>query len=225
MGATLALLAALDTACTNVDQLGEACAAAFVQHPTTRSSPAFRVSVTSLAAACWPKLVATVTASSDARAMNAYAGSAPVTRASGRSISITHRRIDNDRLAAAGFIWAFIATKNSTGARAHYDRRRQPPAASRQDHGDRHAAALRNLANRFLGCLYQCLTTGQTYSETKAFPTPIEVTGLTAAGDRGLTDDSSGRSAAAAAAAAAALEPAFDSLATILGRPCCGRCS
>jgi hypothetical protein len=45
-----------------------------------------------------------------------------------------------------------------TPQRQHYDRRRQT-------HGDRHAAALRNLFNRFLGCLYQCLTTRQTYNE------------------------------------------------------------
>jgi transposase len=102
----------------------------------------------------------------DARAVKAYAGSAPVTRASGRSISITHRRIKNDRLAAAGFVWAFIATNNSPGARAHYDRRRHA-------HADRHAAALRNLFNRFLGCLHQCLTSRQTYNESKAFPTVI----------------------------------------------------
>jgi transposase len=35
----------------------------------------------------------------DARALKAYAGSAPVTRASGRSLSVTHRRIKNNRLA------------------------------------------------------------------------------------------------------------------------------
>ena len=42
----------------------------------------------------------------DARALKAYAGSAPITRASGRSISITHRHIKNNRLANAGW-WAF----------------------------------------------------------------------------------------------------------------------
>ncbi|WP_448491998.1 transposase [Mycolicibacterium boenickei] len=40
----------------------------------------------------------------DARALKAYAGSSPIIRASGRSITITHRRIKNDRLAAAGWI-------------------------------------------------------------------------------------------------------------------------
>jgi hypothetical protein len=57
----------------------------------------------------------------------------PITRASGRSITITHRRIKNDRLATVGFVWAFMAITNSPPARAHYDRRR---AIS-----DRHAAA------------------------------------------------------------------------------------
>jgi hypothetical protein len=89
-----------------------------------------------------------------------------VTRASGRSIPITHRRIKNDRLAAAGFVWAFIAISNSPGARRHYDRRRE--------HGDRHATALRHLFNRYLGCLHHCLTNRKPYDENVAFPAQIE---------------------------------------------------
>ena len=45
----------------------------------------------------------------------------------------------------------------------HYDRRRAA--------GDKHTAAMRNLFNRFLGCLYHCLQTGQTFDIDKAFPT------------------------------------------------------
>lgn len=96
----------------------------------------------------------------DARALKAFAGSAPVTRASGRSMVITHRKVKNDRLAAAGFVWAFSALTGSTGARAHYDRRRTA--------GDRHAAATRHLFNRMLGQLYHCLQTGQYYDEAAA---------------------------------------------------------
>jgi hypothetical protein len=59
-----------------------------------------------------------------------------VTRASGRSIVITRRRIKNDRLATAGWTWAFASLTHSTGARIHYDRRRAA--------GDRHSAALRH---------------------------------------------------------------------------------
>jgi transposase len=166
--AALALLAALDTACTNLDQLGEACAEAFAQHPDYEIITSFPGLGDLTGARVLAELGDDRSRFVDARAVKAYAGSAPVTRASGRGISITHRRIKNDRLAAAGFVWAFVATNNSPGARAHYDRRRQA-------HADRHAAALRNLFNRLLGCLHQCLTTGQAYNEAKAFPNPIEV--------------------------------------------------
>ena len=46
----------------------------------------------------------------DDRALKAYAGSAPITRASGKVTSITHRRIKNDRLAAVGWVWATYAS-------------------------------------------------------------------------------------------------------------------
>ena len=81
----------------------------------------------------------------DAKGLKAYAGAAPITRASGKTRSVTHRRVKNNRLNAAGYLWAFSALTASPGARAHYDRRR--------DAGDRHAAAQRNLFGRLLGCL------------------------------------------------------------------------
>ena len=99
----------------------------------------------------------------DAKGLKAYAGAAPITRASGKTRSVTHRRVKNNRLNAAGYLWAFSALTASPGARAHYDRRK--------DVGDRHAAAQRNLFGRLLGCLHHCLITGQDYDETIAFPT------------------------------------------------------
>ena len=66
-----------------------------------------------------------------------------------------------------------VAAAHSPGAKALYYRRR--------DHGDRHAAALRNVFNRLIGCLYHCLQTGQTYDETTAFPTPATQSQPTAA--------------------------------------------
>jgi transposase len=98
----------------------------------------------------------------DAKGLKSYAGAAPITRASGKTKSVTYRRVKNNRLAAAGYHWAFSALTASPGARTHYDRRR--------DDGDRHAAAQRNLFGRLLGCLHRCLTTGQHYDETIAFP-------------------------------------------------------
>ena len=94
----------------------------------------------------------------DAKGLKAYAGAAPITRASGKNRSVTCRKVKNNRLNAAGYTWAFSALTASPGARAHYDRRK--------DAGDRHAAAQRNL----FGCLHHCLITGQHYDEATAFP-------------------------------------------------------
>lgn len=100
-----------------------------------------------------------------ARALKAYAGSAPVTRASGKSISITYRRIKNDRLAAAGWVWAFAAAARYAPARGHYPRRRA--------HGDRHAAALRHLFNKMLGQLHHCLQSRELFDPVRAFGCPV----------------------------------------------------
>jgi hypothetical protein len=98
----------------------------------------------------------------DARALKAYAGAAPVTRASGKTGLVMHRRVKNDRLAAVGYVCTFAALTKSKPVRAHYDRRRAT--------GDRHSAALRNLFNWFLGQLHHCLQQSHTYDETRAFP-------------------------------------------------------
>ena len=103
----------------------------------------------------------------DARGLKAYAGAAPVTRASGKKVLVLHRTVKNQRLAAVGYLWTFAALRLSPGARAHYDRRRVA--------GDRHAAAQRHLFNRFLGCLHYCLRTRQRYTEDTAFPAPVEL--------------------------------------------------
>jgi transposase len=97
-----------------------------------------------------------------ARALKAYAGSAPVTRASGKSHTVMHRRVKNQRLAATGYLWAFAALTASPGARAHYDRRRTA--------GDRHVAAQRNLFNWLIGCLHHCLESRQRCDADIAFP-------------------------------------------------------
>lgn len=161
----LRLLATLDIECGSVDELAAATAQTFSQHPDY----AIITSFPGLADTAGARVLAEIGDDrdrfTDARALKAFAGSAPVTRASGRSIVITHRRVKNDRLAATGFVWGFAALTGSTGARAHYDRRRAA--------GDRHAAATRHLFNRMLGQLYHCLQTGQHYDETAAFGTPI----------------------------------------------------
>jgi len=100
----LAALATLDAECASVERLGEATAAAFTQHPDHRIITSF-VGLGDLTGA---RLLAEMgddrTRFADARGLKAFAGSAPVTKASGRSIRITHRHVKNNRLAAVGFV-------------------------------------------------------------------------------------------------------------------------
>jgi transposase len=161
----LALLAVLDTACANVDELGQASAELFQQRPDYALITSFPGLADSTGARVLAEIGDDRARFTDARALKAYAGSAPVTRASGRSLSVTHRHIKNNRLANAGWTWAFTAATNCEPARQHYRQRRE--------HGDRHAAATRNLFNKLLGQLYYCLQHHQTFDEAKAFPMPL----------------------------------------------------
>ena len=163
MGApALRLLATPNTECDSVDQLGDVVSEAFTTHPDHKIITSF----TGLGDVTGARLLAEIgddrSRFAEARSVKAYAGSAPITRASGRSLSVTRRRVKNNRLAAAGFVWAFVAATHSPGASTLYYRCRE--------HGDRHAAALRNVFNRLIGCLFHCLQTGQTYDEATAFP-------------------------------------------------------
>jgi transposase len=158
---TLALLAALNTACTSVEDLGQATAELFQTHPDHAIITSFPGLGDSTGARVLAEIGDDRARFTAARALKAYAGSAPITRASGKSISITHRRIKNDRLAAAGWIWAFAAATHCESARAH-DRRRR-------DQGDRHSAASRHLFNKLLGQLHYCLQHRQMFDEAKAF--------------------------------------------------------
>jgi transposase len=160
---SLALLRQLDAACASADDLEAAAIESFNLHPDAGIITSFP----GLGALTGARVLAETgddrSRFHDAKGLKAYAGAAPITRASGKSRSVTHRKVKNNRLAAAGYTWAFSALTASPGARAHYDRRRGT--------GDRHAAAQRNLFGRLLGCLHHCLATGQHYNETTAFPT------------------------------------------------------
>jgi len=159
----LALLRQLNVACTNADELAAAAVAHFDTHPDAEVI----TSLPGLGSLTGARVLAEIgddrSRFADARSLKAYAGAAPVTRASGKSLTVTHRRVKNQRLAAVGYVWAFSALTASPGARAHYDRRKTT--------GDRHTAAQRNLFNRLLGCLHHCLHTRQHYNEQIAFPT------------------------------------------------------
>jgi transposase len=164
----LALLRQLDAACAAAADLEQAATESFNQHPDAGIITSFP----GLGALTGARVLAEIgddrSRFSDARGLKAYAGAAPITRASGKTRSVTRRKVKNNRLNTAGYVWAFSALTASPGARAHYDRRR--------DAGDRHPAAQRNLFNRLLGCLWHCLTTGQHYDEATAFRTATSQT-------------------------------------------------
>ena len=90
-----------------------------------------------------------------------YAGTAPITRASGTRRVVLARIARNRRLADACYLWAFSALNGSDGARALYDRQRE--------RGATHHQALRALANRLVGILHGCLQHHTTYNETTAW--------------------------------------------------------
>jgi transposase len=90
-----------------------------------------------------------------------YAGTSPITRASGKKRVVAARYVHNNRLIDALLAQAYSALNASPGARAYYDKQRA--------RGLDHNAALRQLANRLVGILHGCLTTRTLYNETTAW--------------------------------------------------------
>ncbi len=90
-----------------------------------------------------------------------YAGTSPITRASGTKRLVLARHVRNQRLADAVYLWAFAALTASPGARRYYDTRRAA--------GDTHHQGLRALGNRLVGILHGCLAHHAAYDETIAW--------------------------------------------------------
>ena len=97
----------------------------------------------------------------DGKARRNYAGTSPLTRASGKKKVVAARFIHNDRLVDALNAQAFAALNASPGARALYDELRA--------RGIEHNDALRRLANRLVGILHGCLKTRTLYDEATAW--------------------------------------------------------
>jgi transposase len=96
-----------------------------------------------------------------AKARKNYAGTSPITRASGKRKVVIARFVHNDRLIDALHAQAFAALTASPGARAFYDAQR----AKGLGHND----ALRRLASRLVGILHGCLKTRTNYDEDTAW--------------------------------------------------------
>ncbi|MFZ2172533.1 MAG: transposase [Rhodococcus sp. (in: high G+C Gram-positive bacteria)] len=160
--AVTGLLAVIASMQQSVDSLENALGREFDSHPLApilRSAPGLG-----------PILAARVLAEvgddparfATANGLRAFAGTAPITRASGRSHYVKARKVRNKRLGDACHWWAFVTLTKSAGARAHYDKRRAA--------GDHHNAALRNLANKLLGRMWWCLQHNEPWDDHAAWP-------------------------------------------------------
>lgn len=96
-----------------------------------------------------------------AKARKNYAGTSPVTRASGKSHTVQARYVRNNRLADALQTQAFSALRASPGARAYYDKQRAREVG--------YNPALRQVGNRLVGILHGCLKTRTLYDEATAW--------------------------------------------------------
>jgi hypothetical protein len=96
-----------------------------------------------------------------------YAGTSPITKASGHSRVVLARFARNRRLGEACDQWAFCTLTKSPGAKHYYDELRA--------RGKTHRQALRQLANRLVGVLHGCLEDGTLYDELVAWPETSEL--------------------------------------------------
>jgi hypothetical protein len=104
----------------------------------------------------------------DAKSRRNYAGTSPVTKASGKFKVVLARNSRNKHLADAADQWAFCSLLRSPGARRYYDELRARQKTHRQ--------ATRQLANRWVGILHACLEEQVTYDENLAWKHRIDLT-------------------------------------------------
>ncbi|MCW3819843.1 IS110 family transposase [Micromonospora sp. DR5-3] len=97
----------------------------------------------------------------DARSRKNYAGTAPITRQSGKTKTVHARFVHNDRLVDALHMQAGAAILHDTAVRAYYDELRARDVS--------HPAALRQIGNRLVGILHGCLKTHTHYDQATAW--------------------------------------------------------
>jgi transposase len=144
-----------------IDTLGEVVAAHFGRHPDAE----IYASQPGLGAILGARVLAEFGDDPhryrDAKARKNYAGTSPITKASGTKKRVLARHARNDRLADALQQWALSSLRGSPGARAYYDALRARKVG--------HQAALRQLANRHVGILHGCLKNRTLYDENTAW--------------------------------------------------------
>jgi transposase len=158
VSATVTIIGALNA---QVAELARELTADFEQHPdaeVVRSLPGLG---TILSARVLGEFGDAPNRYATAKSRKNYAGTSPITRASGTKRVVLARYARNMRLADAIYQWSFASLSASPGARAFYDTHRAA--------GDTHHAALRALGNRWVGILHGCLTHQMLYAEKAAW--------------------------------------------------------
>jgi transposase len=154
-------VAIIDALNAQIDQLGQVVSAHFRRHPDVEIYASQPGLGTILAARVLGEFGDDPHRYIDAKARKNYAGTAPITRASGTKRIVLARYARNRRLGDALQQWAFCALRGSPGARAYYQQLRGRNIG--------HQAALRQLANRLVGILHGCLKTHTRYDEQTAW--------------------------------------------------------
>jgi transposase len=155
------LVAVIATLQTQIDELEQHLAEHFETHPDAkiiRSLPGLGMI---LGARVLAEFGDDPNRYDDAKCRKNYAGTSPITKASGKHRVVLARYARNKRLADACYQWAFAAITASPGARTFYDQRRAA--------GDTHHRALRALGNRLVGILHGCLRHQTPYDEHTAW--------------------------------------------------------
>ena len=156
--AQVALIATLNT---QIDALEQVVAEHFGRHPAAEILTSLPGLGTVLGARLLGEFGDDPARYVDAKARKAYAGTAPITKASGTKKIVMARYARNKRLGDAAQQWAFSSMRGSTGAKTYYQQLRA--------RGTGHQAALRQLANRWVGILHGCLRTDSLYDEGTAW--------------------------------------------------------
>ena len=162
MGASVAaLVAVISELVAQTEALEREMADRFEQHPDAKIIRSLPGLGTILGARALGEFGDDPNRYADAKSRRNYAGTSPITRASGKQRVVLARYARNRHLADVCRMWAFAALTTSPGARAYYDQRRA--------RGDTHNRALRALSNRLVGILHGCMRHGARYDEHTAW--------------------------------------------------------
>jgi transposase len=165
MGSSVTALVAVAVALTSqIGRLEAELARLFEQHPDAKIIRSLPGLGTILGARVLAEFGDDPNRYADAKCRKNYAGTSPITRASGKHrvvLARYARYARNKRLNDACYLWAFATLTASPGARKFYDQRRAG--------GDTHNRALRALGNRLVGILHGCLTHHELYDEHTAW--------------------------------------------------------